>query len=100
MWVALALIPILVALALVGHRHDRGHHGDGPNRSIPGLAPSASAPHGAESGLPSMDLFGNRLDAVANDAGVALAQDAGKRPDAHLPDYLSTGPSEMEWQRG
>ncbi|NQE85948.1 hypothetical protein [Nocardia terpenica] len=94
----MALTLILIALLVVSHRQDHGHHDRSPSVSIP--MPSMPSTGRSANGLPSMDLFGNRLDPAGNEAGAALAQDAGRRPDPHAPDYLSITPSGMVWQRG
>lgn len=49
---------------------------------------------------PSADLFGNRLETPASEAGQALAQDPATRPGPDRPDYLSSVPARMQWQRG
>ncbi|MEV6140486.1 hypothetical protein AB0L63_31490 [Nocardia sp. NPDC051990] len=49
---------------------------------------------------PSTDPFGNRLEMPGNEAGVALAQDTSARRDPTRPDYLTTAPARMQWQRG
>ncbi|WP_249645226.1 hypothetical protein [Nocardia sputi] len=49
---------------------------------------------------PTTDLFGNRLEVTGDDAGSALPQDPSTRPDPTRPDYLTTPPARMRWQRG
>lgn len=46
------------------------------------------------------DLFGNRLDIPDSDAGTIVVPDPGARPDPTRPDYLSTAPAQLRWQRG
>ncbi|MFD4434058.1 hypothetical protein [Nocardia sp. NPDC058497] len=45
-----------------------------------------------------MDLYGNRLEVPATDAGVARPQ-TGKPVDAARPDYLAAAPEGLQWQR-
>jgi len=96
-WVGLALVLILVGLVLVCHHQEHGHHYRGSSGAMPVPVPPTG---GSDDGLPSMDLFGNRLDAAADEAGTALAQDGAARPDSHASDYLAVPPAGMVWQRG
>ena len=95
--VSLALMLILVGLVLVTHRHEHARRGTDPSAAIPVPVPATG---GSASGLPSMDMFGNRLDAVRDDAGEAFSQNAARRPDPQSPGFLSAAPSGMAWQRG
>ncbi|MFE9328236.1 hypothetical protein ACIHDR_43385 [Nocardia sp. NPDC052278] len=49
---------------------------------------------------PTIDMFGNRLEATVRDEGVALEQDSATRPDPDRLDYLTAPPARMQWQRG
>lgn len=49
---------------------------------------------------PGTDLFGNRLEVPGAESGVAVPQDITARPDPGKPDYLSTAPAGLRWQRG
>ncbi|MET7772088.1 hypothetical protein [Nocardia sp. NPDC005366] len=49
---------------------------------------------------PTADLFGNRLEVPASEAGIALTQDRARRADPSQPDYLIRPPAGMAWQRG
>ncbi|MEV6338738.1 hypothetical protein AB0M12_28950 [Nocardia vinacea] len=49
---------------------------------------------------PTTDLFGNRLEVPHDESGVALAQYPSTRTDPASPDYLTTPPARMQWQRG
>ncbi|WP_280493042.1 hypothetical protein [Nocardia asiatica] len=67
--------------------------------SVP-ASTQASRPSPVPTGQSSADLFGNRLEIPADEAGVAAVQDPGARPDPTRPDYLVTPPAQMRWQRG
>ncbi|WP_063043328.1 hypothetical protein [Nocardia pseudovaccinii] len=49
---------------------------------------------------PTTDLFGNRLEVPDEQSGAALPQDPSTRIDPASPDYLTTPPARMQWQRG
>jgi hypothetical protein len=49
---------------------------------------------------PTIDLFGNRLEMPNDESGAVLSQDVSGRPDPTRPDYLTTPPARMQWQRG
>lgn len=98
---ASAGITVVLALAglwVLGPQHERGRDSSAPSASMPAPAPPATGER--QFGLPSMDMFGNRLDTPADPAGVPLPQDRPVRPDALAPGYLVAAPSGMVWQRG
>ncbi|MFE3757940.1 hypothetical protein ACFXO9_26835 [Nocardia tengchongensis] len=65
------------------------------------LAPTTSAavPQSAPD-WPTTDIFGNRLEASTDPAGVPLLQDPLSRPNPSRSDYLTAAPSRLQWQRG
>ncbi|NUS43460.1 MAG: hypothetical protein HOQ24_07220 [Mycobacteriaceae bacterium] len=94
----------VVALMLLGLVLVARHHGNDPaetpSASIPIPVPSSPAAGPSPDALPSMDMFGNRLDATPNPAGAALPQDRVARPDGHSADHLVAAPTGLVWQRG
>ncbi|WP_040797772.1 hypothetical protein [Nocardia higoensis] len=71
--------------------------------TVPTSAPSSTQANRlspAPAGQFSADLFGNRLEIPADEAGDAVVQDPGARPDPAHPDYLVSPPAQMRWQRG
>lgn len=85
-------------LVAVGHQHGDEQTEQSPSTSV--VVPSQSdGPR--EFGLPSADMFGNRLETTSDRGGVALPQDSAQRPAAESgPLYLISPPSGMMWQRG
>ncbi|MFD5179434.1 hypothetical protein ACFWM1_26745 [Nocardia sp. NPDC058379] len=58
--------------------------------------PSTTA---SQSRPPTVDMFGNRLEVPADDAGVPLPQTLDGRIDPARPDYLTAAPARLQWQR-
>lgn len=94
--VGLALVLVLGGLVVIDH-HQRER--SDPDRPATGTAVTTTTA-GSVPGMASMDIFGNRLESAANEAGAAVAQDPAARPDPRSPDYLSAAPSGVTWQRG
>ncbi|WP_280345524.1 hypothetical protein [Nocardia neocaledoniensis] len=67
-------------------------NGQGSTTAVPSTASSAARP-------PTVDMFGNRLEAPAEEAGAVLPQSARDRVDPARPDYLSAPPARLQWQR-
>jgi hypothetical protein len=67
-----------------------------PNTSTETTRPPSSTAM-RESGS---DLFGNRLEIPAGDAGTPAVPDPAARADPTRPDYLATAPAQLRWQRG
>ncbi|MGQ4618982.1 hypothetical protein [Nocardia sp. R7R-8] len=76
------------------HRADPGNPSTPTARTLPDLPPTTPTLP------PTTDLFGNRLEVTADDAGSALPQDPSTRPDPTRPDYLTAPPARLQWQRG
>lgn len=93
-----AVIVLVLAVVLIpsGRRHAETHTQPSPGQRPAPATPSAAAGFG----LPTTDLFGARLDTPADPAGIALAQDPGRRPHPAGPGYGSAAPAGMKWQRG
>ncbi|SUE28921.1 hypothetical membrane protein [Nocardia farcinica] len=74
---------------------------DPPSEATPPASSTVTAvsPSGATVLPPTTDLFGNRLEVPADEAGLPLAQDAAARPDPGRQDYLSAPPARLQWQR-
>ncbi|MEV6096188.1 hypothetical protein [Nocardia sp. NPDC051981] len=49
--------------------------------------------------MPTTDIFGNRLEAPGDLAGVPLPQEPMLRPNPIRPDYLTAAPARLQWQR-
>ncbi len=111
-WVWAALIGVAVLALVVGIAaipSDRTHRPQDLRTPASGLTlppswplqPPVSRPGAAGGfGLPTTDLFGARLDTPADPAGIALGQDAARRPNPAGPDYMTAAPAGMMWQRG
>lgn len=94
---AVAVVVAVTVLAAINHRGQT--HEPVPNSADP--TTSASAALSAEGpGLPTTDIFGNRLDVPRDPAGDPLAQDPALRPDPGQPNYLTVAPARLQWQRG
>lgn len=48
---------------------------------------------------PTVDMFGNRLEVPADDAGATLPQTLDGHIDPARPDYLTAAPARLQWQR-
>ncbi|MFC9964443.1 hypothetical protein [Nocardia ignorata] len=70
----------------------RGQSGQPTTIAVSPATPTAARP-------PTVDMFGNRLEVPAEDAGAALSQTVEERPDPTRPDYLSAAPARLQWQR-
>ncbi|MBB5916871.1 hypothetical protein BJY24_005783 [Nocardia transvalensis] len=90
-----AVTAAAAAVALTGGNDDTPQATEPATTAVTSLPSSATATR-----PPTTDLFGNRLDVPADDAGTALPQDPGHRPDPALPDYLAAAPVPLQWQRG
>ncbi|MFF0546625.1 MULTISPECIES: hypothetical protein [Nocardia] len=66
--------------------------GDGPTTAVSSTASSAARP-------PTVDMFGNRLEVPAEEAGSVLPQSAQDGVDPARPDYLRAPPARLQWQR-
>lgn len=53
----------------------------------------------SQSRPPTVDMFGNRLEVPADDAGATLPQTLDGRIDPARPDYLTAAPDRLQWQR-
>lgn len=74
-----------------------------PQPAAPPSAPTidpTTRPPSTTTGESSADLFGNRLEIPAVEAGVPAVQDPAARPDPTRVDYLVTPPAQLRWQRG
>ncbi|MFC8529197.1 hypothetical protein [Nocardia sp. NPDC057227] len=98
--ILLAGIVAVVAAAFVLTIVDSDHEETapvGPERPTATVAATSSSPTPLP---PGADVFGNRLETTNSEAGTALPQDAGTRPAWQRPDYGSSVPARMQWQRG
>jgi len=103
----LALIGVVVTVAAVlavvlfGH-HEDDHTGKSAVPASPTPRPAVPSHLGSpEFGLPSVDMFGNRLETPPDAAGAVVPQDPAQRPDPQTtPDYLSAAPTGLRWEMG
>ncbi|WP_405180777.1 hypothetical protein OG225_06125 [Nocardia sp. NBC_01377] len=94
-----AITAVVVAVFVLTITRDSDHEQTAP--STPAASPAAVKPSPSESVLPpGTDLFGNRLEVPGIESGIAVPQMIAGRPDPGSPDYLSTPPAGLRWQRG
>lgn len=67
-------------------------HTEPPADHTPSTPPAQTRP-------PTVDMFGNRLEVPADDAGATLTQTLDGRIDPTRPDYLTAAPARLQWQR-
>ncbi|MEV0336915.1 hypothetical protein [Nocardia sp. NPDC050717] len=94
--IAAVVITVFVLTVTGGDRTDTNQPPDqGGQRSTTGVPSTTSS--GARP--PTVDMFGNRLEVPAEEAGAVLPQRAEDRVDPARPDYLSAPPDQLQWQR-
>ncbi|WP_043661432.1 hypothetical protein [Nocardia thailandica] len=99
--ILLALLAVVVTATFVAITHtdtdssSRGRTSPSPAPSSGLSATSSAVP---TSRPPTVDLYGNRLEVPATDAGTARPQ-AGTPIDPGRPDYLCAAPEGLQWQR-
>ncbi|WP_157186606.1 hypothetical protein [Nocardia jiangxiensis] len=92
-------IAVVVVVVLLDHHDSHGSNSAQPAVPVPQPTTSA-APGSSQFGLPSVDMFGNRLETPPNPAGVVVPQ-APALPDLRTrPDYLSSSPVGVRWESG
>ncbi|MFI8974160.1 hypothetical protein ACIGO9_14835 [Nocardia asteroides] len=64
----------------------------------PAIEPTSSTTS-SQSRPPTVDMFGNRLEVPADDAGATQPQTVDGRIDPARPDYLTAAPTRLQWQR-
>ncbi|MFE3228578.1 hypothetical protein [Nocardia sp. NPDC059228] len=101
------LLPISIAVVIVtatvlAATHHRSHasHASSPPGEVAASSAGSAVTTSIVSGLPTTDIFGNRLEVPADPAGVPLAQDPTSRPNPGQSDYLTVAPNRLQWQRG
>ncbi|MFE7718570.1 hypothetical protein ACFU44_05960 [Nocardia rhizosphaerihabitans] len=70
-----------------------------PRAHIESTTARAPSTTSSQSRPPTVDMFGNRLEVPADDAGATLPQTLDGRIDPSRPDYLTAAPARMQWQR-
>ncbi|MRH92953.1 hypothetical protein GFY24_36995 [Nocardia sp. SYP-A9097] len=98
----LSVAVVVITVTVFGVNNDRGHPSDVSSPPSGKVTPSEGNvidPTGVR-GIPTTDLFGNRLEVPADPAGEPLAQDPAWRPDPEQSNYLTVAPSRLRWQRG
>ncbi|MGW4325952.1 hypothetical protein ACWEKR_08690 [Nocardia sp. NPDC004573] len=90
-----AIVVVVIVVFVVTITRDDGPSQSGSTTTRPALSSSETRPTGL-----TADLFGNRLEIPASEAGTALAQDRTRRADPGQPDYLVHAPAGLRWQRG
>ncbi|MGW5569868.1 hypothetical protein ACWEVD_01600 [Nocardia thailandica] len=97
--ILLALLAVIVTATFIAITGTDPSSRGGPS---PALPPIASLPATSSavptSRPPTVDLYGNRLEVPASDAGAARPQ-TGTPIDPSRPDYLSAAPEGLQWQR-
>lgn len=69
--------------------------------SSPDSAPASTttAVPGSTARIPTVDIFGRRLETPAEEAGEVLPQSAQDRIESTRDDYLTAPPARLQWQR-
>lgn len=104
--VTLGLVVTVAAVAPQDPDTDSDRRSGAPGLTLPPswpLQPPITTPGlagGAGFGLPTTDLFGVRLETPADPAGIAVGQDATRRPNPAAANYMTAAPAGMMWQRG
>lgn len=96
--IAVVIVTVTV-LAAIGHRSTASHTSSPPGEVVAPSAGSAVTTSNVP-GLPTTDIFGNRLEVPTDPSGVPLAQDPTSRPNPGQSDYLTVAPTRLQWQRG
>ncbi|WP_405135456.1 hypothetical protein [Nocardia sp. NBC_01388] len=91
---------VVVTLTALGVTHHRGHSSE--SSPAPVTATTSASPTDPTDlpGLPTTDIFGNRLELPSDPAGEPLPQDPTSRSDPSQPNYLTAAPAHLQWQRG
>ncbi|MCU1641732.1 MAG: hypothetical protein JWN03_2007 [Nocardia sp.] len=91
---------VVVTLTVLGVTHHRDHSNDSSPAPVTSTTlANPTAPTGLP-GLPTTDIFGNRLEVPSDPAGEPLPQDPRSRSDPSQPNYLTVAPARLQWQRG
>ncbi|MFD3595171.1 hypothetical protein ACFWU5_20810 [Nocardia sp. NPDC058640] len=97
--VLLAILATIVTVVFVATiTSDEGVDTPQPSQGF-GEPSTTVSPSVALSQPPTVDMFGNRLEVPADEAGAILPQAADARIDPARPDYLTAVPARLQWQR-
>ncbi|MGW5440545.1 hypothetical protein [Nocardia asteroides] len=93
------VIAVVIGAFIMVIDSDTDNDTEGQPLATTTTARAATTPPGSRATRPpTVDLYGNRLEVAATDAGAALPQ-TGKPVAATRADYLTTAPEGLRWQR-
>jgi len=97
---AAVVIAVVAVLVVLDHKDHHARDTAVPASPVPPTAvPSQLGSPGF--GLPSVDMFGNRLETPPDPAGVPVPQNPAERPDPQTAsDYLTASPAGVRWESG